>query len=182
MKLKNILTDSRFLLLIFLINVLAGVFSFSYYLWQFELIPLWLWVFVADCPVYALLFALNVFLLLKGKSNPFLAFVSVTGSLKFGLWTILVLFASGSAFVFWTVVIAHVLLAIETIVFFKKFEFKPQHLIFSVLWFLFNDFLDYFIGIHPFVQEGYLIYAGVAAVMLSLVVPLLVFSVFSKKV
>jgi len=163
------------------INIIAALYSISYYLPQLSSVPPLFWFFTIDCPFYAFLFGINLILLALGKSNKFLAFISITGSIKYGLWTIFILYTHGVFFSQFFFIFTHLLLILEIFLFFKLFGFEFKHLIFGLSWFLFNDFLDYFVGIHPFFNTAFFIEVALFSVFSTIFISFFVFHFFNKK-
>ena len=135
-----------------LINLAAGIYSISYYFSHLEKTNPLLWLFVIDCPLYSIIFGINLYLLAKEKQKPLLGFVSIVGNIKYGLWTIFALLLPGLIFIYPLYVIGHLLLILEVIIFYKIFAIKIKHIIIVLAWFLINDFLDYFVGTHPYFE------------------------------
>jgi uncharacterized membrane protein YpjA len=178
---KKLFKDKRFLIILALVNFAAGFYSISYYLPQLSQTNPWFWLFVPDCPVYALLFGLNILLLVLEKPSELLSFVSIIGNLKYGLWTIFVFFLSGTMGLYWLFILSHALLIIETIVLAGLFSFKVKHVLVALVWFALNDYFDYVLGLHPFVQGDLVIQAGLFAIISSLLLPFIVSILFSAK-
>ena len=76
-------------LVIIAIGLGAGVAGFIYWYGPtFARYPVWQWVFVPDCPLFAALFALSLgLILLKRRVPPFDALVTF-GLIKYGVWTV----------------------------------------------------------------------------------------------
>jgi uncharacterized membrane protein YpjA len=110
-----------------------------------------------------------------------LSFISLVGSVKYGLWTIFVLGISNTASLYPLVILAHVLLLVETIVLFRVFSFKVKHVLLALVWFVVNDYLDYTIGLHPYVPDGFLSQAGTFAIICSLILPFVLSIIFSTR-
>jgi len=173
------LYDKRFLFVLALINFAAGIYSLSYYLPQLnETSPL-LWIFVADCPIFALLFGLNILLLIREKPSSMLSFISIVGNIKFGLWTIFVFYLSQEMSLYWLFILSHLLLIVETIIFAKLFAFRLKHVLFAMLLFLISDLFDYALGTHPYVWEGFVSQVAVFAIISSIILPIMVAILFS---
>ncbi len=164
-----------------LVNFAAGIYSFSFYAPQLEINSPLLWFFIADCPIYAIIFGITVLFIVRGHASPLLSFVSLVGSVKYGLWTIFVLGVSDMAALYPLVILAHVLLLIEAIVLFRVFSFKVKHVLIALGWFVLNDYLDYVIGLHPYVPDGFLVQAGTFAIICSLVLPFVLSIIFSTR-
>jgi len=173
--------NKLFLVLLLIINFFAGIYSISYYLPQLGQSQWFFWLFIIDCPLYAILFGINIFLLLMDKPSEALSFISIVGNFKYGLWTIFVLTVSGLAGVQWLFVLSHILLVIETIVLAGLFAFKVKHVLLALLWFSINDFIDYFFGMHPFVLGGFLFYSMSFALASTIILPFLLSILFSSK-
>ena len=135
---------------IVLANLGGAVYGFTFFYGNQLLAtnPL-LWLFVADCPLYALLFA--VAFLFRGKARPetlktlfgkvpdlsFLWFVAFLGAMKYGFWTMFVLstypefyFTSGASLLYGAIFVGHLFLLFETMLLVGKIKVKD--------WFLFT--------------------------------------------
>lgn len=110
-----------------------------------------------------------------------LSFISIIGNIKYGLWTIFVLTISGVAPTQGLIILSHFLLLIETIVLFDLFSFKVKHVLIASVWFALNDFLDYVLGLHPFVKEGFLADAALFSLASTIILPFLVSIIFSSR-
>lgn len=153
----------RKLLILFLIAVnLAGAYFglFIYYAPQFAATSPALWVFVPDCPLYVLAFAVALWLLARGIGNDAFSFIVSAGLLKYGVWTLFALayfngyfFAPGVALLSGTLFILHIGMAAEGFVL-KVRRCGPGLLAAGLAWFLLNDFFDYFVGTRPYLPQG----------------------------
>ncbi|MFA5763310.1 MAG: DUF1405 domain-containing protein [archaeon] len=141
--------NKKFLLLLVLINFLAGFYSINYYFSQLSQTNPFLWLFVIDCPLYAIIFGIVLLLKIKEKKIEWLFFISIVGNIKYGLWTIFVLFQANMLFSYPLLLLGHILLVLEVIVLYKKYIFRLKHLILGLIWFILNDFFDYVLLTHP---------------------------------
>ena len=139
------------------------------------------WIFIADCPFYAILFGVNVLLLLKGTPSKLLSFISIIGNIKYGFWTIFVILISPAFPGNNLFILSHLLLIIEVVLFYNLFEFRVKHVIFALLWFLANDYLDYVVLLHPPVAESVLQQVGLFSIGCSIIITLIVSVLFSVK-
>ncbi|MFA5357562.1 MAG: DUF1405 domain-containing protein [archaeon] len=187
---KKIFENKKFLILLALINFAAGIYSFSYYAPQLSEINPLLWFFTADCPIYSIIFGIVLLIWAFGAQNknrlfkkifPFILIISLVANLKYGFWTIAVFLISGMTFGYEIFFASHFLLMAETIVFFKKIRFEKKHLLLCLAWFLFNDFLDYGIGIHPVFDTAYFQQIATVSIASTIVFSAIVFIFFSKK-
>jgi len=76
-------------LTIIAIGVVGGMVGFVYWYGPtFARYPAWQWVFVPDCPLFALLFALSLGLILLGRGAPLYDALVAFGLIKYGIWTV----------------------------------------------------------------------------------------------
>ena len=154
---KKILSSKKSLYFILLANLIGAVYGFVFYYGaKFSSIPLHLWLFLPDCPLFSLFFALAILLILIKKENSLFFFFTLIGSLKYGFWTVFVLlyfnsfyFTPQNSFMYSVLLIAHIFLFFEAFLLIKKIKFKISYLIIPLLFFLANDFSDYFLNTHP---------------------------------
>lgn len=172
--------NKKFLLVLALINLFAGFYSIQYYFWQLEKTTPLLWIFIIDCPLYSILFGINIYLISKNKKYPLFGLVSIIGSLKYGLWTIFALLLPGLIFFSLLLLVGHLLLIVETILLYKLYTFKIKHIIPVLGWFLFNDFLDYFAMTHPYFEKQFFNEIMLFSFAITLILALLVPLIFSK--
>ena len=162
MKLKIFLESKKWLVSLFLVNLAGFIFGIYYYYYQLSITSLWSWVFIIDCPLYVLLFAVICALKLKNKSIPDgFYFLTSLGLIKYGLWTGLVIwlysghFFSISPILYSLLFPLHIGMILEGVVFFPHFKVKPKCALIVLFWFLLNDVLDYFFGTLPLIPETF---------------------------
>ncbi|MCX6800671.1 MAG: DUF1405 domain-containing protein [Candidatus Diapherotrites archaeon] len=186
---KRIFENKKFLVTLALINFAAGVYSIQYYLPQLSQIDPLLWLFVADCPLYSIIFGTIILLGVFVKQTrsgrfqiifPFLLMISIVGNLKYGFWTVAVFLISGLTFGYEIFFAGHLLLMAETIVLFKKVKFEIKHLVICAAWFLLNDTLDYAAGLHPYFDTKYFLETAAISFVSTILFSLIVFVFFSK--
>lgn len=162
--------NNKVLLIISIINILAGLFAFQYYFSQFSQTNPFFWIFVADCPLYALLFGLMLFGKTFKKENKYFSAIVFFGAIKYSLWTLFVLFISGHLFSMTLITIVHLLFLFEAILLLKPFELKPIFIVTS--WFLINDFMDYVFVLHPYILPEKIFISGLFALVLTIIIPI----------
>lgn len=174
-----------FLYFLALVNLIAGIYSLSFYSAQLSQSSPLLWIFIADCPVAAILFALNIFLIVRGVKLPWLCFLSIMANVKFATWTIFVLIMSNALLSLWWIAVAHLLLLIETIVLLGLFDFRVKHVLIAIVLFSIGDFFDYVLGTHPLIESKVFVLAGLFAIastiLFSFFLPLVFSSSQSRK-
>jgi uncharacterized membrane protein YpjA len=159
-----------------------------------------LWLFVPDCPLYALLFALAF--LARGNPRPrivervtgrsldvsFVWFLGFLGAMKYGFWTVFVLsaysgfyFTPASGFMYSVLFVAHLFLLFETILLVGRIRVRKWFLPAGIVWFLANDLSDYLLGTHPPLPGDALGFMFPATVGMTIMFSLLSYRVLSLK-
>jgi uncharacterized membrane protein YpjA len=142
---------------IIVINIAGSVVGLFYYWDQLVSASPFAWVFIPDCPLYTMLVAVVLAVYASTKrSSDLINFITAVGLAKYGTWTVVVVLGF-SAFYFsidsslYTVlVLMHIAMAAEFILpllLIRKLKFRVPAV--ALVWFLANDFADYFLGTHP---------------------------------
>ncbi|MCX8175311.1 MAG: DUF1405 domain-containing protein [Candidatus Micrarchaeota archaeon] len=146
-------------LLFWLLLLFCGFAIFKgavYYAYQLSLTPPALLLFVPDCPLYVLLALPLILRLVRSESYSF--FVSA-GMVKYGIWTIFVLLFYQE---YWEpsqlqttllFIAGHICMALL-----GAALAPPKRVAFAVvaavvLWFLLNDYADYWLGTRPLIPD-----------------------------
>ncbi|MDD5417305.1 MAG: DUF1405 domain-containing protein [Candidatus Nanoarchaeia archaeon] len=146
--------DKELIVFLVAMNIVFAVYGFYLYYPQLIQTPFFLWIFVPDCPIAALLFAvLIIFRKEKNKWWTFFAMVTFTALIKYGVWTLSVYFEQPSYYFggdnAGTIVFN---MALHTVMILEAFLLigvkKVRWWLASVL-FLLQDVSDYFITL-PF--------------------------------
>jgi uncharacterized membrane protein YpjA len=140
------------ILLIILID-LAGIFyGYYYYADQLSSSPLYLWIFIPDCPFYLMLFTIALVFAIFGFESRLFSYISAVGMMTYGVWTLLALlvfgdyFFAGSAWVLSSVLfVLHIGMFAEGFLLIPK-KVERKYLFLGLGWFLLNDYVDYFYG------------------------------------
>ena len=155
---KTLLMSRPFLWLLFWFNLLGSIYGFYWYYNQMASTP-WYWnFFVPDSPTSSSFFTLVLLLWLLRKSSPLLEMISMVTNIKYGIW------ACGVIITYWAadgklypsdlmLMTSHAAMAIEVILFNFAYRFDWRVLWVGAVWLLFNDFVDYVYGIHPWLQD-----------------------------
>jgi uncharacterized membrane protein YpjA len=185
---------------IILVNLGGAAFGFFvYYGQQFlETSPL-LWIFVGDCPLFALMFALAFYL--RADPRPklckrifgrcpdltWLWFLTIAGAMKYGFWTIFVLsvyspfYFTPQATLLYTVLFgSHLFLLFETTLLVGKIRVRESFLAIALAFLLANDLSDYLLGTHPPLPEQALGFMFPASMAMSLVFTILAYLVLGR--
>lgn len=148
--------------LLLLTMAAAGIGAWFYFE-QLSITPIWLWLFVPDCPLYALLAA--PILLLGFPKNALLRFAIASGLAIFGSWTMFVLalhadtyFNAANLPLSLVLVAGHFGMVAEGVLCLpKKEELRYGALLITIGWFLLNVQFDYLNGAqstHPWIPAG----------------------------
>ncbi len=162
--------------LLFLVNLFGTVYGYWWYREQLAATPLRYWPVVPDSPTATLLFALFLFAHLRGGAPPLLAAFACLTSVKYGLWTPVVMahywITTGQAtFESIHLSLSHLGMALEAWIFMRAVPPARPSALVAAGWLLFNDFMDYARGFHPHLpMAGTAVedFAAGAAVTLSL--------------
>lgn len=153
------LMSRPFLWLLFVCNLLGSIYGFYWYRNQLASTE-WYWnFFVPDSPTSSTFFTLVILLWLFRRSSPVLEMISMVTNIKYGIW------ACGVILTYWTadgtvepanimLLLSHGAMAIEVILYNFAYRFDWRVLWIGAVWLLFNDFLDYVFGIHPYLQDN----------------------------
>jgi uncharacterized membrane protein YpjA len=149
--------------LVVAINLVGTAFGFYYYGFhpfsdpivqaQFAAEPAIMWAFVPDSPVATLFIALSVAAWKLGRPREWLNALAFFGCLKLGAWTPFVLLAFFEQwsylhpamfhFLFWS----HLAMVLEGFVIYRYADFPVWAVALALLWYGFNDVVDYFVGL-----------------------------------
>ena len=135
---------------IILIGLIGGVAGFIYWYGPtFALYPAWQWVFVPDCPLFALLFTLSLSLTLLKRSSPLYDALVAFGTIKYGVWTVFlwILYWINTRGDFTpesvTMALAHVGLFLEGLFLLSLLKMNWPTVIVCAFWFGLSDWMDY---------------------------------------
>jgi uncharacterized membrane protein YpjA len=120
-----------------------------------------LWIFIPDCQLAALFFAITGSLILAGKENDCMTQLGIASSIKYGLWTLIVLLGNIGYYLninpetLFILITGHIILFLQTVLIFNKFKLSKESIPAFTYLFL-NDASDYLLGTHPPVPPGFL--------------------------
>jgi uncharacterized membrane protein YpjA len=148
------------------VNLLGTAFGFWYYgfhplplsdplvTWQFAAEPVVMWPFVPDSPVATLFIAAAFAAWKLGRPNEYLSALAFFGCWKLGLWTPFVLAAFSDAFLRTTwlpmylfLFFSHLAMVVEAFVLHRFADFPVRAVAVAVVWYGFNDVVDYFVPV-----------------------------------
>lgn len=174
--------------IVLLLNVAAVLVGLWFYSAQLASSSPLLWIFIPDCPLYVLL---CIFLLIGKIKGDFFALIISANTLKYGLWTMLVLFfypnyyfAPQQILMYCAFMLGHAGMAMQGFLLLPK-KAGAFAIFFLLAWFLLNDFADYALGVHPPIPTEHMGAISLFALLLSfsiaLAMPLLLRIAHSKR-
>ena len=151
------------------INVAGTAFGFWYYIPQFQLEPVVAWPVVPDSPTATLFIACSLALYKLGRSNEYLNVLAFFGCIKLGLWTPYVLTVFADAFLatvtpppqvvpllgrelasnamYAFLFVSHLGMVVQAFLIHRYSDFPGRAILVAVIWYGFNDLVDYFVPI-----------------------------------
>lgn len=143
---------------LFIINLLGTIYGYYWYKNQVAVTPLELLPFVPDSPTASLFFTFVLLLLLLNKKSSFIAAFATVTSIKYGIWAVTAILwgaALGDSLypAHFMLIISHLGMAIEAILFYRFYRIKWIHLWLVAAWTILNDLLDYTLDIHPWTSN-----------------------------
>jgi uncharacterized membrane protein YpjA len=159
-------------------NISGTLYGFYWYAGQFAVTPLFLWLFVPNSPLAVLYFTLSLLFLRRGCRSPLLEGLAYFGLIKHGSWTsiiIILYWLAGSSRPdnLWLLA-GHGVMVLQAILAWHYFglPLTTRQAVAVSAWYLFDDYLDYVIGIHPWIDQSLVSITVVRTVALTLSVSL----------
>lgn len=128
-------------------------------------------VFVPDCQLSALFLTVMFTLILLNRENKYVNQLAISSSLKYGLWTLLVLIINHQQYAinleYWVLISSHVVLLAQPLLLIKKFKLGKESIpAFTFL--LLNDASDYLLGTHPYMPPGFVATASIMTPLITI--------------
>ncbi|KPN95338.1 DUF1405 domain-containing protein [Lysinibacillus sp. ZYM-1] len=184
-----LLNHKSFLIALLIINLLGTVYGYYWYGWQLAITKPIFYIFVPDSPTASLFFCFVLIAWIFGKSWPLMEVLALVTLVKYGLWAdvmnIWTLVETGSiGWQGWMLVGSHFAMAVQAILYMKKYVFTYWHVVIAAVWTLHNDVIDYVFGQMPMYGDlvKYTSYIGYFTFWLSIACILLaIFSIRWRK-
>ncbi|WP_258360920.1 DUF1405 domain-containing protein [Moorella sulfitireducens] len=170
--------QNLFLVTLAAVNLLGSLYGYYWYREQLAETPLIWWPVTPDSPLATTLFGLAMILAYCRRESGFLRAVAAAAVIKYGLWAVIIIsdyWLSGAPV---TVVetglwLSHLGMTVEGFLFLRHWPVSISQFVLVVLWLGVNDFVDYRLGLHPYLfSPGQENLALVTAVVLSLALSL----------
>ncbi len=157
MRLRSIVENTPLLIAIIIINVAGSLVGLFYYWDQLVSASPFAWIFIPDCPLYTMLAAVVLAVYASTKrGSDLINFITAVGLAKYGTWTVVVVlwfsafYFSVDSSLYTVLVLLHVAMAAQFVLPLLLIrQLKPHLTAVALVWFLANDFADYFLGTHP---------------------------------
>ncbi|RYG73598.1 DUF1405 domain-containing protein [Lentibacillus lipolyticus] len=146
--LRYILTDKRFLLILFWINLIGTVYGFYWYRFQLYQTPEIFLLFVPDSPTATLFFTVFVLFFLFNRNVPYMEALAMVTLFKYGVWAVLMnlltLIVDGTlGWAGYMLMVSHGAMAIQGLLYAPFYRIERRHIVFAAVWTLHNDVIDY---------------------------------------
>jgi uncharacterized membrane protein YpjA len=149
--------NTPLLIAIIIINIAGSLVGLFYYWDQLVSASPVAWIFIPDCPLYTMLVAVVLATYASTKrGSDLINFITAVGLAKYGTWTVVVVlgfstfYFSVDSTLYTVLVLMHVAMAAEFILPLLLIrQLKYRWTAITLVWFLANDFADYFLGTHP---------------------------------
>jgi len=157
LKLRSIVENTPLLIAIIIINIAGSLVGLFYYWDQLISASPFAWIFIPDCPLYTMLAAVVLAVYASTKrSSDLINFITAVGLAKYGTWTVVVVlwfsafYFSVDSSLYTVLVLLHIAMAAEFVLPLLLIrQLKTRFIAIALVWFLANDFADYFLGTHP---------------------------------
>lgn len=152
--LKYILLDKRFLLGLFIVNLLGTIYGYYWYRSQLSITPDIFLVFVPDSPTASLFFTVFLLFFLFNRNTPYIEALAIITLFKYGIWAVAMnlftFYVDGSlSWQGYMLMASHGGMAIQGLLYAPFYAIKVRHIMFAALWTLHNDVIDYVFDMMP---------------------------------
>jgi uncharacterized membrane protein YpjA len=156
--LKAILLDKRFLIALFIINLLGTIYGYYWYRYQLAITPDIFLLFVPDSPTASLFFTIFLLFFIFNKHFPLVEALAIITLFKYGVWAVvmnlLTLLVNGDLSPEGYMLMAsHGAMAIQGLLYAPFYKIRLIHIIIAAIWTLHNDVIDYVFGMMPLYQS-----------------------------
>ncbi|MEN2766190.1 DUF1405 domain-containing protein [Ornithinibacillus xuwenensis] len=151
---KAILLDRKFLVLLFIVNLLGTIYGYYWYKSQLVVTPDIFLVFVPDSPTASLFFTIFLLFFLFRKHFPLVEALAIITLFKYGVWAVvmnlLTLVVNGSLpWEGYMLIASHGAMAVQGLLYSPYYKIKPIHIVVAAVWTLHNDVIDYVFEMMP---------------------------------
>ncbi|MFD1171720.1 lipoprotein heptaprenylglyceryl N-acetyltransferase LhaT [Oceanobacillus picturae] len=149
-----ILRDKRFLIILFIINLLGTIYGYIWYESQLAITPDIFLIFVPDSPTASLFFTIFLLFFIFGRNIPYIEALGIITLFKYGVWAVvmnlLTLIIDGSLSpAGYMLMVSHGAMALQGLLYAPYYKIKLRHIAVAAIWTLHNDVIDYVFGMMP---------------------------------
>ncbi|GAQ17435.1 membrane protein [Oceanobacillus picturae] len=149
-----ILRDKRFLIILFIINLLGTIYGYIWYESQLAITPDIFLIFVPDSPTASLFFTIFLLFFIFGRNIPYIEALGIITLFKYGVWAVvmnlLTLIIDGSLSpAGYMLMVSHGAMALQGLLYAPYYKIKLRHIAVAGIWTLHNDVIDYVFGMMP---------------------------------
>jgi len=141
-------------------NLIGAAYGFIFYYgaqltYYLRTAPQFL-LFIPDCPLFSLLFAITLLLIYYKKKLNWFCFLAAAGAMKYGFWTVFVLsyysefyFTPDQFFMYSVLFISHIGLLIQPVLLWGKVQATRNAIAAAIAFLLVSAVVDYVFSVHP---------------------------------
>ncbi len=157
--LKDVPGRRELVLLLVVVNFLGSIYGYYWYRNQLAATPPVYWPVIPDSPLATTLMVIALLLWLKGNRSNILLLLGFVVVIKYGLWAVAVIThywlissrIGAETAMLW---FSHLGMALEGCLFLRWSRFSYRQILIVAGWLLFNDYVDYFWGLHPYLYDS----------------------------
>lgn len=168
-KVNYLLESKLFIITLIIANLAGSIYGFYWYKNQLLQSPQKWLIFVPDSPLASTFFTIFLILYLFRKKSPLIEALASITLFKYGIWATAVIIWGAwtkdpsvlKIFTLETVnwidvmlMTSHLAMALEAILFFRKYSYGFFSLFLVGLWIFTNDFIDYTQDVHPWLPRN----------------------------
>lgn len=152
---KQILLHPLFIKGLIIINFIGSIYGFYWYRDQLTNTPIKYWIYTPDSPMATFIFIPVLIFLLYKKKNDYIFILAFVNLIKYGLWAVFVnthyWFITGNIQLIEVLLwLSHLGMAVEGFLYLMLYPPSIKAWILVSLWSLWNDYVDYFWDLHPY--------------------------------
>jgi len=144
-----------FIISLIIINLLGSIYGFYWYKNQLMITPSQWLIFVPDSPLSSSFFTVFLILYYFRKKSPLIEALAAITSFKYGMWaTIIIIWGNSITWVDIMLMTSHLGMAVEAVLFYKKYSYQLASVLIAGAWIIVNDFVDYSQDVHPWLPTS----------------------------
>lgn len=171
----HLLKHRSILWFLLIINLLGTIYGYIWYGSQLANTPWYFIPFVPDSPTASLFFVIVLIGFLLGRNYSLFEALATITLFKYGIWAVGmnfggILVSNILTIENWMLILSHLGMAIQAILYSPYFRIKKSHFLFAVIWTFHNDVIDYVYDMYPRypLLHDYIAHIGYATFWLSL--------------